>query len=143
MTHTITLLVHEVFDLVSKASTKEQKIQILKDNESWALKDVLRGMHDERIVWLLPTGSPPPYEPAPENSPPSNLSNQNKKFTYFVKGGKGDDLSPLKRETLFIRLLESIHPKDALLLISMINKKAPPKTVTKTIAKEAFPNLFP
>ena len=35
------LFVYEVLEKVSKARKKEQKIKILKDNESWALKDVL------------------------------------------------------------------------------------------------------
>lgn len=142
MAYTNRLLIYEVFEKVGKAKTKEEKIKILRENETVALKDVLQGMFDSRVEWLLPKGSAPPYEPADERSVPSNLLTQNVQFAYFHSKGKGKDMIPLKRETLFIRLLESIHPKDAELLISMINRKAPAKTITKTIAEEAFPNLI-
>lgn len=142
MAYTNRLLIYEVFEKVGKAKTKDEKIKILRENETTALKDVLQGFYDTRVEWLLPTGSPPPYEPAAESSVPSNLLRQNVQFAYFHSKGKGKDMIPLKRETLFIRLLESIHPKDAELVIAMINKKAPAKTITKTIAEEAFPNLI-
>ena len=142
MAYKNTLFIYEVFEKVGKASTKDQKIKILKDNETWALKDVLRGIFDERIEWLLPQGASPPYTPADPQSVPQNLLTQNKQFTYFVKGGKGTQLPSFKREQIFIRLLESIHPGDAELLIDMINRKAPAKTVTKKLVEEAFPNLI-
>jgi len=142
MAYTNRLLIYEIFEKVGKAKTKDEKIKILRDNETTALKDVLQGIYDSRVEWLLPKGSPPPYEPADARSAPSNLLRQNIQFAYFHKLGKGKDMMPVKREALFIRLLESIHPKDAELVIDMINKKAPAKTITKTIAEEAFPNLI-
>lgn len=142
MAYKNTLLIYEVFEKVSKAKTREDKINILRENESWALKDVLRGTFDDSIHWLLPAGSPPPYEPADPRSTPTNLLKQHKQFSYFVKGGKGTDMLTVKREGLFIRLLEQIHPKDAELLIEMINKKSTVKTLTKKLVQEAFPNLI-
>jgi hypothetical protein len=142
MAYRNTLLVYEVFEAVGKATKREDKIKILRENDTVALRDVLQGMYDSRVSWLLPTGAPPPYEPADPRSMPANLLTQNRQFTYFVKGGKGDNINPLKRESIFIRLLESIHPKDAELLISMINRKAPAKTVTLKLIEEAFPNLI-
>lgn len=142
MAYRNTLLVYEVFEAVGKATKREDKIKILRENDTIALRDVLQGIYDSRVSWLLPTGAPPPYEPADPRSVPANLLTQNRQFTYFVKGGKGDNINALKRESIFIRLLESIHPKDAELLISMINRKAPAKTVTLKLIEEAFPNLI-
>ena len=48
------LLVHEVIDKAGKARKKEDKISILQANESWALKDILRGTFDSTVNWLLP-----------------------------------------------------------------------------------------
>ena len=59
MAHTVTKRVHEVIDLVSKAKTKDEKINILKQNESQALKDVLVGAYHSNIEWNLPPGRPP------------------------------------------------------------------------------------
>lgn len=142
MAYKNTLLVYEVFENVGKAAKREDKIKILRENDTIALRDVLQGMFDSRVDWLLPKGAPPPYEPADGRTQPANLLTQNKKFTYFVKGGKGDRISSLKREMIFIRLLESIHPRDAELLVDMINRRAPAKTLTKKLVEEAFPNLI-
>lgn len=136
------LMIHEVLELVAKAKTKDEKVKILRDNESGALNDVIRGTFDERIVWLLPQGAPPPYTPNKPESSPSNFIRECVKLAYFVKGGKAPDLSLLRREVMFIQMLESIHPKDAEMLIDVINKN-PPKGLTRAVAKEAFPKLLP
>ena len=47
----------------------------------------------------------------------------------------------MKREQIFIGVLEAVHPKDAELMLGMINKKSI-KGVTKKVVEEAFPNLI-
>lgn len=136
------LFVHEVLEKVAKTRSKAEKVKILQENNTGALQDVIRGTFDDRIVWLLPQGAPPPYTPNKPESAPANFIRDCVKLAYFVKGGKGPDLSMLRREALFIQLLESIHPKDAEMLIDVINKKAP-KGLTREVAKEAFPDLLP
>jgi hypothetical protein len=61
-------------------------------------------------------------------------------FFDFVEGGN-PNLSKIRRETLFIQLLESIHPKDAILLSSIKDKKIPFKGLTKKIVHQAFPDI--
>jgi hypothetical protein len=134
------LFVHEVFEKVSAVKKKQDKIDLLKKHETWALKDIVRGSMDTTIQWNLPPGSPPYIKNiAPEGA--SNLLSQHRQFKYFVKGGVGDELPPYKRENIFIRLLEAIHPEDAKLVIDMINK-VKPKGLTRPVIKEAFPNLL-
>lgn len=134
------LYVYEVIDKVKSQKKKADKVQVLKDNESWALKDIIRGTFDSSVLWNLPAGSPP-YTPATEQSHPSNLLRENKQFRYFVKGGPGDKLPAYKRENIFIGLIEGVHPKDAELVISMINKEKP-KGLTRPVIEEAFPGLL-
>lgn len=133
-------MVFEVIQEVQKKRTKAEKIQVLKQNESWALKDVLRGTFDSTVRWLIPDGIPP-YTPSEAHNHPANLLRENKKFTYFVVGGKGDELVKFKRERLFIGMLEGVHPEDAKLVVNMINKEAP-KYITRPIIQEAFPGLL-
>jgi hypothetical protein len=137
----MTKLVYEIIDLVRKQKTKKEKVDILKANESWALKDILRGTYDPRVQWNIPEGQPP-FRPSREESVPGNLLRENTKFRYFVKGGEGDKLPKVKREAMFLGLLEGIHPKDAELVIAMINKTAI-NGIAKSIVKEAFPGLLP
>jgi hypothetical protein len=132
--------VFEVLELVSKGS-KENKIKVLKDNESWALKDVLKGTFDKKIEWNLPGGEVPYTASEPHNHP-ANLLRENTKFKYFVKGfNAGDSLPAFKREKLFLGIVEGIHPQDAIVVVNMINK-TPPPGITKNIVQEAFPGLL-
>ena len=55
--------VFEVLEELPKHKKKADKIRFLKDNESWALKDIIRGSMDTSVKWNLPAGGPP-YTPA-------------------------------------------------------------------------------
>ena len=133
--------VFEVFEEVNKKKTKAEKVKVLKDNESWALKDIIKGSMDSNIRWNLPGGEPP-YTPSKPESAPTNLLREHKKFKYFLKGNRSSDgmIAP-KRENIFIGLIEGIHPEDAKLVIDMINKKSI-KGITKPIVEEVFPGLL-
>ena len=135
------LNVYEVLEKIKSARTKEKKISLLKQNESWALKDILRGTFDSTIEWNIPGGEPP-YTPALERSVPANLLNEHKNFMYFVKGlRESNRLTPVKRESMFIGLIEGIHPEDAKVVINMINKKKP-HGLSRPMIEEAFPGLL-
>lgn len=133
--------VYEVIEIITKQEKRADKISALQKHDSWALRDVLRGAYDDLVQWSLPQGDPP-YEPAPENNPPSSLFRQHTKFKYFVKGLAGDQVNPIKRERMFIDMLESVHPKDAELLLKMKDKKQLGKGITKKLVQEAYPELI-
>lgn len=133
-------LVYEVLEEVSKKRSKKDKVAILKQNETWALKDIIRGSMDPTVQWNLPEGTPP-YTASEEHNAPANLHRENTKFAYLVKGGKGDQLPAYKRENIFIGMLEGVDPNDAQLLVAMINKETP-KGLTKPVVEEAFPGLL-
>jgi len=142
MAHYRTLEIYEILEQFSQQKTKSTRLEVLrKYQDVTALKDVLRGTFDDSLVFLLPEGKPP-YSPNLPESVPSTLLKQNKQFAYFVKGGPGTDMQAYKRESLFIRLLESIHPADAEIVLSMVNKTSPVKYLTKKLVQEAFPNLI-
>jgi hypothetical protein len=136
-----TLDVYEVFELFEKAATRKDKIAVLKLHESWAIKDVIKGALDPKIEWLLPKGDVP-YTACEPHSTPSTLLRKNKDFRYVVKGGTGGQMPAVKREKIFLGIVESIHPKDAELVCSMINKKLPVKGLTVKLVQEAYPELL-
>ena len=142
MVNKVTKNVFEILEQVSKATKRDEKIAILKSyDQIWALKDLLRGSFDDTVQWNLPKGSVP-YTPAEEASVPTNFMKQNTKFKYFVKGGIGDQMKAFKRERVFLDMVESIHPKDAELVVAMINKNLKVKGITKKLVEEAFPGLI-
>ena len=131
--------VFEVIDKARKQRHKDTKIEILRKFEHWAVKDVLAGIYDDKIKFNLPPGTPP-YTESQEHNAPTNLKRKHKDFRFFVKGGPGDGMTAIKRETMFIGLLEGIHPEDAKLVVQIINKEKI-DGLTKNIVKEAFPGL--
>ena len=132
-------LPHLVMEDFTKAKSKAEKVAVLRSNESWALKDLLKGTLDPKVKWDLPEGAPP-YQPSSHSEPMASILRENTKFRYFVKNNN-INISQIKREQIFIGILEAVHPKDAELVISMINKKPPVKGLTFKIAQEAFPDL--
>ena len=135
------LYVYEVIDQVRKARSKDKKVELLKKHESWALKDILRGTFDSTIQWNLPGGEPP-YTPNNGHDAATNLLKEHKNFVYFVKGlRESNRLTPVKRESIFLGLIEGIHPEDARLVISMINKEKP-QGITRPVIEEAYPKLL-
>ncbi len=95
---------------------------------------------DSKVEWNLPEGSPP-YQASAAHNHPTNLLRENSKFKYFVKGGPGDKMPKYKREQIFIGMLEGVHPEDAKLVVSMINKKKL-TGITRPVVEEAFPGLL-
>jgi Family of unknown function (DUF6433) len=88
--------------------------------------------------WLLPEGEPPFKAAAePMGMTETNLYAEFRRFYVFCRS----DLKPLKRESLFINLLEGIHPKEAEMLIAVKDQKLHKlyTKITKTaVAKAGF-----
>lgn len=134
--------IFEIFEKLETVKTEKERVDILKAYDIMPLLDVLRGTFDDSIQWNLPDGEPP-YTPSLPESAPSSLLKQHLKFKYFVKGFKeSDSLNKIRRERMFIDILESVHPKDAVILIAMINKKSPSESITKELIQTAFPGLI-
>lgn len=135
----------EVFEILLEFEQQKTKAQrkevLLKYADVPALKDVLRGTFDDSLQFTLPEGTPP-YNPNRPESVPSTLLKKHRDFGYFVKGGPGDSMPKYKVENLFIQMLESIHPEDALIVLSMVAKQSPVKYLTKKLTQETFPNLI-
>lgn len=135
------LQVYEVFEKFEKASTEAEKVKVLRQNESWALKDIIKGSMDPKVDWMLPKGDVP-YTPTEAHNHPSSLLKKHKDFKYVVRSKLATELPPYKREKIFLGIVESIHPKDAVLVCKMINKQLPSENLTEKIVKEAFPGLL-
>ena len=133
--------VYEVLEQFEKAKDRKAKVQVLKQNDTLALKSILAGAMDPKVEFLVPKG-PVPYTASEEHNHPSNLLNKYKDFRYVVKGGIGEKVPPYKRESIFLGILESVHPRDAELVVKMINKEKPCEGMTLNIIKEAFPDII-
>ncbi len=132
--------VFEILQNVATAKKKAEKISILKQNDTAALRTILQGCYHPGIKLDLPK-SDPPYSPSDAHNAPSNLHNRWKDFGYLT-GSYTKRLGKIKIETMFIQLLEAIHPEDAKIVLQMKNKK-PFKGISSALVKEVYPNLMP
>lgn len=134
--------VYEIFEAAAEAPSRVEKQQVLSENNCLALRDIVKGAYDDTIDFsLLPKGEPP-FNPAEE--PKESLMDKSTTLRYFVKGGPGEKLPAVRREAMFIELLESIHPKDARLVIWMKDKDLAQKYkgITKKLCQGVWEGLI-
>jgi hypothetical protein len=134
-----TLGIYEILDLVKSAKTKQAKVEILRKHYSETLTYILELAFHPNVGWWLPEGAPP-YKPSQLVDTEGRLYNEARTLPLYLSGNR-PDLKPHQRENLFIGLLESIHPKDAELLIAVKDKKV--KGLNVETINEAFPGLIP
>jgi len=164
-------LAFEVFDLVSRSRTKQKKIEILKKYDDSSLRRLFVWNFDQSIVSILPEG-PVPYVGYDEQNTYSGtlttkiseevrkmhesgnfslgasdqqghttIRRESKHFYHFVKGGN-DGINAIRRETMYINILQGLHPLEAEILVLVKDKQLETKyKISKDIVSEAYPNI--
>ena len=164
-------LTFEIFDLVSKQRTKAKKVEVLQKYNHDALRMLLIWNFDESVHSALPEG-PVPYSGYAEQTTSSGtlstkiteevrrmyetgsfsvgasdtdgkttLRRESKHFYHFIKGGN-NGLTSIRRESMFINLLEGLHPLEAEILCLVKDKKLSDKyKITQDVVAEAYPQI--
>ena len=135
------LLMHEVLQKVSNAKTKKEKIKLLQEYNTNALRMLLIINFDDSVVSLLPPGNVP-YTPneAPEGTEHTILEKEARLLHHFFKGGS--NVSQTKRESMFIQMLEGLNQGEADVLVKAKDKKIGKRwKITKACVTEAFPSI--
>jgi hypothetical protein len=162
----------EILELASKQRSSAKKVEVLKEYENPGLKSLFIWNFDDSIISLLPEGEVPysslkeqtalsggfsdkldaelngienkiSYNGVEEkmNTQHTSIRNEYKLFYNFIKGGN-DSLSSIRRETMFINILEGLHPKEAELLVLVKDKKLQEKyRITFSNVKDAYPDI--
>jgi len=161
----------EVLDLVSRQRSKAKKIEALRKYEDFSLKVILIWNFDESVVSILPPGEVP-YVGYDENVSYSGtlttklthevrkmhetgnfslgsgdqqghttIRRESKNFYHFVKGGN-DRMNNIRRETMFINILEGLHPLEAEIVCLCKDKRlGEVYKITKDVVEEAYPDI--
>ena len=134
------ILISEILDKVSKAKTKQNKVALLKQYNSPALRMVIKSSFDPKIKWALPEGEVPfKRNDAPAGTEHSVLSYESRKLYHYIEGGN-NLLSQRKRETMFVQMLEGLHETEADVLIAakdgVLHQMY--KGLSANVVKEAF-----
>ena len=137
------LLLSEILRKVSNAKTKKEKIALLHKHNSQALRSILIWNFDENVLSAVPEGEVP-YTPndAPVGTDHTRLEQEYRGLYRFFKGGDSR-LKPLKRESMFVQLLEGLSAEEAELLCLVKDGKMGDKykRITKTVIQEAYPSI--
>ena len=164
-------LAFEVLDLVSKQRSAAKKVEALKKHEHVSLKMLFIWNFDESVVSVLPPGEVPfsSYEEQTTSSGTlskkidlatrkmyetgsfsigtsdqqgrTTIRRECKNFYHFIKGGN-DAMNGIRRESMFINLLQGLHPLEAELLCLVKDKDLESKyKITKDIVSQAYPDI--
>ena len=137
---TYTPLFSEILDKVSKLKTKNQKVAHLRQYNSDGLRQVIKSSFDPKVKWALPDGEVPYIQnDAPEGTEHNVLSYEHRKLYHFIVGGN-PKLSQNKRESMFVQMLEGLHPDEADVLVAAKDKilHQKYKGLSANVVREAF-----
>lgn len=122
---------------------KARSEELAKYQNDFPIKVILDLVYNPNIWFLLPE-TDPPYTPVDEGIDAQNVLKADiRKLKYCLNLPDGEQLRPLKREQMFIQLLEAIDHNDAKLLLNVKNKKLPKelKDITESVVRKAFPGI--
>ena len=137
--------VRETFEEIAKVKTREEKREVLKKRENFATKALLQLNFHPDAKWLLPPGAPP-YTPSTQGDITSNsLHFEIKKLDYYTDPSPHslEELPMLRRESMFVGLLERLDPQDAEMMIAVKDQKLSYKGLTYKLVKDTWPELLP
>lgn len=163
--------IFEVLDLASRQRSNAKKVEVLKKYEDPSLKAIFIWNFDESVISMLPEG-PVPYAEVDDQTVNSGtlstkiteevrkmhetgsfsmgssdkqghttIRKEYKNFYHFIKGGN-DGMSNIRRESMFINLLQGLHPLEAEILCLVKDKKLDTRyKITKEIVSESYPDI--
>ena len=134
--------VNEILDYVSGQKSKIAKVEALKEYRNEALVSILIWNFDETVVSMIPEGDVPftPNE-SPLGTDHTSLRREQRNLYHFVKGGN-DTLNGIRRETMFIQMLEGLHPNEArIVILAKDGRLHEDYAVTYDQVKEAYPDI--
>mgnify|MGYP003122129724 FL=1 len=162
----------EVFDLASNQRSKVKKIEVLKKYEDLSLKQLFKWNFDSTIVSVLPEGEVPysGYDDqttysgtlttrineevrrmhevgsfslgASDKEGHTTIRREAKHFYRFVRGGD-DAMNAIRRETMFINILEGLHPLEAEIVVLVKDGRLEDKySISKEVVSEAYPDII-
>ena len=161
----------EVFDLASKQRSKAKKVEVLQKYGDLSLKVILKWNFDTTITSALPEGEVPytGYDQqttkggtlttkisqevrsmhesgsfslgSSDQEGHTTIRRESKHFYRFVRGGD-DAMNSIRRETMFINILEGLHPLEAEIVVLAKDGKLEERyKITKDVVAEAFPDI--
>ena len=136
--------VYEILEELDSCTTKQRKVDLIntKYNNHTPLQYVLRWNFDRSIKSLLPEGEPPFDKERKDGDSPQALWSYLKMFPNFVDSAQGRQLPELKRENLFIEMLDALDLEEANVIVLAKDGKLDEKyDITIDVVNAAYPDI--
>ena len=144
MTKPQDMQVFEILGELDACTTKQRKVDLIntKYNNHTPLQYVLRWNFDRSIKSLLPEGEPPFDKERKDGDSPQALWSYLKMFPNFVDSAQGRQLPELKRENLFIEMLDALDLEEANVIVLAKDGKLDEKyDITIDVVNAAYPDI--
>ncbi len=138
--------IYEIIEEFDDASTKEQRKQVLLNNNVYHFREVLKYTFNPKYQFYADSKGLPEDYKKPDTFPGIRLAgieSEMRRIYLFMKGdATADILTPEKRHILLLQLLESFEPKEAKIFMGVLNKDLKVKYLTYSLVEEVFPDLL-
>lgn len=137
---------YEIFDEFEKATTKQERMNVIGNNLSHTLVEVLRLTFHPDIKWKvkeLPENYKIPNDVLPGITYDS-LNSQLRRLYLFQEGHPtAEQLTERRRTELLFQILNAIEPREAEIIMGIFSKDQGVKGLNYKFVKEAFPQMLP
>lgn len=136
--------IYEVFDDFRKASTKAERLNVLKKNDNYALRNILMGAMHKSIKFTVEEIPTFRREPVPAGMSYNNMTGALDRVYLFTEGNPRipAGLTEKRKSEILIQILESLEEKEADVFCGMLKKDLKIPYLTEALVNEAFPGLL-
>lgn len=135
---------YEIFDEFEAYPDHDYQVDLLRRNDSWSLREVLKGTFDPNIEFTIK--EPPPYKPsdAPPGMGYTTIVQELDRAYLFQKNNPrvSPNLTEKRKNEILIQILESLEGREAEVYMNMILKDLKVKGLTEEFVRETFPGLL-
>lgn len=143
-----TFYIPELMEMIGKTKTKADRIKILRNNASPALKAIFLMAFDENIVFNfkrkdLDTLDYKPMDIPDYDNAPITLFTETRRLLNYTNRKQGTQLSKEKSLKLIGETLSALHANDVEVVKQMVTGKFAFRGLTRKLIEDAFPDLLP
>ncbi len=130
-----------VFEALNRINAIEDEMQRATElNKVPALLTIVKFALDPNVTFALPDGDPP-FKPADDITTHGMLWQEIRRLYLFTKEGN-PNLTQMRRELLYIQMLEAMHPKDADVINQLKTKSWSYNNIDVEFINKFFPNVL-
>lgn len=136
--------IYEVFSEFEQRTTDHDRLCVLKYNNTYALKSILKAAFDPNVKFAITKIPEYHVSDAPPGLGYNSIHQEiNRAYLFEANNPRTPKITEKRREEILIQILESMEEHEAKIFADMLMKRIEVKGLTYNIVKEAFPDILP